>query len=230
MAYEGILETNIVKKLQSIVFIVVVSFSGLTFAAGAPLFGGPAPVQSYESAGSPQNSNNRHTAADSRGVDAKVAEIMAQSKAAVELGKVKPVTQVKTITSTVATPKKFTLKSAVGSEVASELESQMNELNQATLLYQQQTSQKIKDLSSQNVAIQSRLKKLTQAMLMLNQQLSTMDSSSSKTSASLPKTLKKLSHSISFEGVFSSLAFVLAALLAVMLGVLISRQKKQSSQ
>ena len=172
------------KKIQLIVFTVILSLSALVFASGKPLFGAPTPHQSYQSAGSPHQA---------------ITVVSAASK---------------------TSSKKPTLK-ARSSEVTNELESQMNTLNQATLLYQQETNQKIERLSKQNEAVQSKLNKLTQAMVMMNQQLSVMSHGSKLT----PAKHNSANH-ISISALLKYAAFGLVALLALLMGVLISRQKK----
>lgn len=109
------------------------------------------------------------------------------------------------------------------SKTASGLESQLNALNQAALLYQQETNQKIERLASQNQSIQIKLQKLTQAMLIINQQLSVLSNTQEKTPISQSKS------AASFRDLFKYIAFSFVALLAVLLGILISRQKKFAS-
>lgn len=229
-AYGENLEDIVVKKLQLIVFSVIVSVSGIVFATGSPILGSPTPLQSYQSASSGNSSSSND---NSKAVQNKVAQIMAQSKQAVQEGKVKPTSDAAVkLSNTQATPaaapvKKLTLKSNTNSEVASELEQQMNTLNQATLMYQQNTNQKIEMLTSQNAALQGKLEKLTEAMVIMNQQLSQM--SNGQHSVKLPKDIKATTHHDSLSGLFKYFAFGLVALLAVLMGVMIGRQKKQGN-
>jgi TolA-binding protein len=104
-----------------------------------------------------------------------------------------------------------------------ELESQMTQLNQAALQYQQQTNQKMEALSSKVDEAQAKIEKLTQAILMLNQQQSAL----SQKAASAVHKAKPVHDDGS---ILSYFAFGLVAMLAIIMGVILSRQKKIKSQ
>lgn len=225
------------KKLQLIVFSIVFSSSSVVYAATSLIIGGPTPLQSYESASSSSSGNSRGKKNDDAAAQlAKVQAIMAKSKKDVQEGKVKPLSTAKIpAVGAVTTPAKkiptppatttvkpiASMSGVANSEVKSELESQMNQLNQATIQYQQQTNRRIE-------GIQSKLQNLTKAMLLINQQLSSMSTTHGTHPVPLPKATKA-DQPISFDGIVKYLAFAIVGLLAVMLGFLISRQKKENS-
>lgn len=121
--------------------------------------------------------------------------------------------------------KKPGLEFNANAKVSKELKSQINTLSQATLRFQEETNQKIENLSTQNKDVQTKLQKLTTAMVMMNQELSSFERSHSVSShVSKPK-----SHAFSFSSLLKYFAFGLVALLAILLGVLIARQKKQAA-
>ena len=147
--------------------------------------------------------------------------------------------EAKASTSTLAA---VTPKHKTNSATVNELESQMSELNQAALLYQQNTDQKIDTLTSQNEALQTKLTKLTEALLMVNQELSqVIPRGTSAASHMTPRASQNIASTLydsqaaasetwsqkiqsRFQGTTVYFAFAVLALLAALAAMLL-RQK-----
>lgn len=199
------------KRFYLIVFTVLFSFSFAAYASVESLLKAPVAQQSYQSAGAPATSNKKESYAEQL---AKVRAIMEKSKQEVADGSLKQKPSAsQSITDHSTNP-----------EESKELESQMNQIHQVDLQFHKSTNAKIESLVSQNKIMATRLQKLTQAMQIMNQQLSSI----SQHSQMNPTKMKSTHHAISVSEIFNYSAFGLAVLLAVFMGVLISRQKKES--
>ena len=107
---------------------------------------------------------------------------------------------------------------APNSAAVSELESQMTQLNQAALQYQQQANRKMEHLTWQVSQVQTKLEKLTEAMMLLNQQQSALSRKAGATTHS--------TQSAQHNGrILSYWPFAIMGILAIMMGWIMSRQK-----
>ncbi len=107
--------------------------------------------------------------------------------------------------------KKSTSESHLNSITANPLQMKRKELNQATF-------RKIKYLTVQNRTMKMKLQQLTTALLVLNQQISAINNRQAESV-----------HYFSLRNLFKYLAFSTTVLLAIMLGTVISYQKKQKT-
>lgn len=222
------------KNKQLLVFIIFSAFSLVGYASTGGSFAQSAPLQSYQSAKTTSNAPavvpKAPPATTSEAAQmAKVKSIMAKSKKTVQSVGANPLGQ--------AASKVRSVPSNLNAQTTRELESQMTDLNQAALMYQQNTNQKIENLRSENRALQGKLKNLTEALLMINEQLSQMathaNSSNTAASAALAqsaqdapggwtKTLQER-----FQGPTKYFAFAVLLLLLLLMTVLIKRSPKE---
>lgn len=110
---------------------------------------------------------------------------------------------------TKATKESSTSQSHLNSIIVNPLKTQQKELNQVI-------SQKIHYLTAQNKTMQVKLQQLTAALLVLNQQISAINNRQAESV-----------HYFSLRNLFKYLTFGVTVLLAIMLGTLISYQKKK---
>lgn len=215
--------------------MVFFAFSLTGYASTRGLFNQTAPMQSYQSA----KTTSKATAPAPKATDAsqmaKVKSIMAKSKKTVQSGS-------NTATGASRHPA-IKLRSEpssttphLNSQTTHELESQMTELNQVALMYQQNTNQKIENLRSQNRDLQSKLKNLTEALMMINQQLSQITHTSAYNAAASAELTQKAEDTGEgwstilqkrFQGPTKYFAFAVLLLLLLLMAVLIKRSPKQ---
>jgi len=192
-----------------------------------------APLQSYQSAKTtshaPAAAPKAPSAATSEAAQmAKVKSIMAKSK--------KTVQSVSVSASRQAATKVRSVPSNLNAQTTHELESQMTDLNQAALMYQQNTNQKIENLRSENRALQGKLKNLTEALMMINQQMSQITHPNVYNAAASAELTQKAEDTGEgwakilqerFQGPTKYFAFAVLLLLLILMTVLIKRSPKE---
>lgn len=243
------------KSKQLIVFTAFSVFSLLGYASVGGLLSQSTPLQSYESAKSAISKPTPSATASGKDQMGKVESIMANAKKEASSDqlakKAVPKDSEKITTRSKATYLKTTPAkqstqpesvklvgaSKVSSGAINELESQMSQLNQAALLYQQDTDQKIENLTSQNEALKSKMTKLTEALLMINQQLGQIVPAPASQVNSTSQDIHQKTQSDSM-GFFQTLhlpsaakyfAFALLIILVVLTALVLLRRKTQKA-
>ncbi len=207
------------KKLLAIVFIGI--FVGPLSAFATSLFdSGPAVKQSFQQAATAKPKSKALPMT-------KVKAIMAAAKREVRQHRV--LTQATVTRNSEAADGAQTVAGGVAPKAAahnqaSELKAQLSQINQANILFQQQTDQRFEQLATKNTALKGELARMTQALMLLNQEINSLNQQVNKagiktelpTQVSLPaKATSELQRIESKYG--SALKYVLYAFIVVLL-------------
>lgn len=173
------------------VFIGLIFIPLLALANKPSLFGDGTgqPKQSYHQADPSNNQASDNREDDETAQIAKVKAIMAAAKKEVQVESqniqknlpstnstvVSPVVQKKPITPVMNEDHNTAQSSQPGITDNQGVEKQLSQLNQLNLLYEQQTDQKIENLSNKNNLLKDRIDKLQNVLVLLNQEVNQMN-------------------------------------------------------